>query len=225
MPSITRSLSILAPLALAHGAVMVVKVADSGLDFNPSSLTAAVGDQVEFQFVNGGHSVVEGSFANPCQPSSDSAWNSGFVSQSGGQPWTITINSTDPIYFYCSVGDHCQSGMGGAINAPSSMSAQDYINAAKNAGSSNEPKSVQGGMFGAASSGSSSMMSSTMSDSSAMTSSGSSMMTATSAMSSATGSSASASATATAAAKGAASTEHGSALVAIFVACIAGFNF
>ncbi|GAM90444.1 hypothetical protein ANO11243_084870 [Dothideomycetidae sp. 11243] len=212
MPSITRSLSILAPLALAHGAVMVVKVADSGLDFNPSSLTAAVGDQVEFQFVNGGHSVVEGSFANPCQPSSDSAWNSGFVSQSGGQPWTITINSTDPIYFYCSVGDHCQSGMGGAINAPSSMSAQDYINAAKNAGSSNEPKSVQGGMFGAASSGT-------------MTSSGSSMMTATSAMSSATGSSASASATATAAAKGAASTEHGSALVAIFVACIAGFNF
>lgn len=30
--------------------------------------------------------------------------------------FTIPINSTDPIWFYCATGKHCQNGMVGVIN-------------------------------------------------------------------------------------------------------------
>jgi hypothetical protein len=35
-----------------------------------------------------------------------------------GKSFTITINSTDPIWIYCPEDTHCEEGMVGVINAP-----------------------------------------------------------------------------------------------------------
>lgn len=55
-----------------------IAVGEGGLKYTPNSFTAKVGDKVEFNFVSAGHSVVEGSFNNPCQPNGASAFFSGF---------------------------------------------------------------------------------------------------------------------------------------------------
>lgn len=63
----------------AAAGVHTVDVGKSGLSFSPNSLTAAVGDQIEFHFDSPTHSVAQGDFSNACQPSSNaSAFWSGF---------------------------------------------------------------------------------------------------------------------------------------------------
>ena len=49
------------------------------LTFSPETITAKVGDQIEFSFESSGHSVAEGDFNNACQPMGSSAFYSGFV--------------------------------------------------------------------------------------------------------------------------------------------------
>ena len=64
-------------------------------------------------------------FAQPCIPIEQSTPNATFKFYSGFMPttnmgqltYTIRIPDTKPIWFYCSQGRHCQSGMVGAINA------------------------------------------------------------------------------------------------------------
>lgn len=95
--------------------------------FDPPQVMASVGDIVQFQFHPMNHSVVQASFADPCIPLQDSAAGNGTVGFfSGFMPvsasstemptFSITVNSTNPIWFYCSQGKHCQAGMVGAIN-------------------------------------------------------------------------------------------------------------
>jgi plastocyanin len=103
--------------ASSGGAVQTIQVGKSGLTYTPDSITAKVGDQIEFQFDSAGHSVAEGTFGKPCQPDGDSAFWSGFP-KPGGNPFTITVNSTDPMWFYCAQVGHCQAGMVGVINPP-----------------------------------------------------------------------------------------------------------
>jgi len=146
----------------SSGSVQTVAVAQNGLTFSPNSLTVMPGDMVVFQFFSAGHSVTEGEFNNPCQPSNSSALNSGFSTGGSGPNsfFTVEVNSTDPIWFYCAQVGHCQAGMVGVINPPSGQTVADFQAAAKNAGSSSMPPTVQGGSFGtppaAASSGSNS---------------------------------------------------------------------
>lgn len=102
--------------------------------FTPSSVDASPGDMIEFQFDSSGHTVTRGGFGNPCQPLDALSFNSGFV-DSGVRPvssdhkhleadvyeqesFVISINNTDPIYYYCAAQGHCQAGMAAAINAP-----------------------------------------------------------------------------------------------------------
>jgi plastocyanin len=100
--------------SLASAATQKVAVGSGGLKYAPSSLTAAVGDTIEFDFSGVMHDVVQSTFESPCSPSSGGF----FVSpqSSSGVTFTITVNDTNPIYFYCSVASHCQSGMVGVIN-------------------------------------------------------------------------------------------------------------
>ncbi|RMD42465.1 hypothetical protein DV735_g2684, partial [Chaetothyriales sp. CBS 134920] len=84
-----------------------------GLSYSPDSLTAAEGDVVEFTFGEG-HDVVSGSFDAPCQY--DGSIYSG--DPSDGEVFSVTINSTDPIWIYCSIPRHCQAGMALVINPP-----------------------------------------------------------------------------------------------------------
>jgi len=46
------------------------------------------------------------------------AFYSGFMptDQMGQITYTIQVKDTNPVWFYCSQGKHCQNGMVGAIN-------------------------------------------------------------------------------------------------------------
>ncbi|KAI9769549.1 MAG: hypothetical protein M1840_004027 [Geoglossum simile] len=103
----------------AFGVIHQVKVSIGGaLAYEPNSITAAVGDQVEFQFLNGNHSVVQAPFGTPCVPS-PSGFFSGFLPGGAGKPinaFTIDVKSTDAVWFYCAQAKHCQAGMVGVIN-------------------------------------------------------------------------------------------------------------
>lgn len=66
------------------------------------------------------YSVVQSAFDTPCHPAPN-AFYSGFISSSLSGPlapitFTITLNDTHPIWFYCSQEDFCQRYMVGVIN-------------------------------------------------------------------------------------------------------------
>jgi len=134
------------------------------LKFDPDSVTAAVGDTLEFHFFSGsgGHSVVSSAFSSPCQPTTD-AFFSGYITGDGTGDMTFvtTVNSTDPIWFYCSLGFHCQSGMVGVVNPPSGQTVSDYAAAAQKVTAVSAPASPQGGVVTSIAPGGSSSSSST----------------------------------------------------------------
>jgi plastocyanin len=102
--------------------VHIVEVGNGGLTFSPSNLTAKVGEKVEFHFYPPTHSVAQASFASPCTPLANDTgfFSGGFKTASGvnSETFTITINDTKPIWYYCGFPTHCESGMVGVINAP-----------------------------------------------------------------------------------------------------------
>lgn len=144
------TLSLLALAAGVSAATISIDVGEGGsLKFDPDSVTAAVGDTLEFHFYSGsgGHSVVSSSFSSPCQPETNSFF-SGYVTGDGTGDMTFvtTVNSTDPIWFYCSLGFHCQSGMVGVVNPPSGQTVSDYAAAAQKVTEASAPASPQGGV-------------------------------------------------------------------------------
>ncbi len=79
------------------------------------------------------HSIVQSTFDQPCAPIANNqpstpGFFSGFMpvgENSTVRPvFTIAINDTKPIWFYCSQARHCQSGMVGVINAPAANSSR-----------------------------------------------------------------------------------------------------
>jgi plastocyanin len=109
--------------ASASSSVHTVDVGNNGnLAYSPNTITAAVGETVEFHFFAPSHSVAESEFNTPCLPPTNGAgFFSGVISTSSGQNtnvFTVTINDTNPIWFYCVIPTHCQSGMVGVINPP-----------------------------------------------------------------------------------------------------------
>ena len=129
----------LSVLGSASAVVHTVTVGSGGLVYSPASITAAVGDTVEFSFssqvrlnqefppthvpmrqclfihsrLTQLHSVIQGSFDAPCQPLAG-GWFSQFLR--GPSKFTVVVESTDPQVFYCAVDSHCQNGMVGVIN-------------------------------------------------------------------------------------------------------------
>ena len=124
----TFALTALLSLAEAQK-VHVVNVGsrNNSLVYSPDKLTAPVGDMIQFQFVSGNHTVTQSTFDAPCQPV---AMNSANVTgvYSGFQPvsasaamgmvptYTVMVRNTNPMWFYCSQGKHCQSGMVMVVN-------------------------------------------------------------------------------------------------------------
>lgn len=94
--------------------------------YSPSNIDAGVGDVVVFEFYPRNHSVVQAEYGAPCVPAEGDIFYSGrfdkFNEKNGhlvGDPptWNLTINSTEPIFFYCTAIDSCiKNGMVGAIN-------------------------------------------------------------------------------------------------------------
>jgi len=135
----------------ASGSVQTVEVAKGGgFAFTPDTLTVTPGSQVVFQFDSVAHSVTQSSFDKPCQPISPAGINSGFSTTTSGPNsfFTITVNSTDPIFIYCAQVGHCQGGMNLVINQNGANTLTAYRAAAQNSGASNIPANIQGGVFG-----------------------------------------------------------------------------
>jgi len=130
--------------SLAAAATITVAVGQGGFTFSPSSVTGAVGDTVTFTCNSGiEHNVVQSTFGAPCSPVTG-----GFSiqPQGAGSEFSITLATTDPLYFYCSVSDHCAEGMVGIIN-PGAHSEAEFASAASMATSSQPPSGVQGGVL------------------------------------------------------------------------------
>ncbi|OLN87592.1 putative GPI-anchored cupredoxin-like protein 2 [Colletotrichum chlorophyti] len=153
----TTSAAAAAASASSIPGVHVVKVGDGGLTFSPNDIKAAVGDVVEFHFYPRAHSVAQSSFDSPCQPlnGTTAGFFSGPVAVSSGvgaEVFTVEVKDTNPKWFYCATGQHCQGGMVGVINAPSNgqRTVQQYAQAAANAQANVAPSATGGGTLGAA---------------------------------------------------------------------------
>lgn len=141
----------LAGTAFAADHIIAVGTKAGDIKFNPENVTAAVGDTVTFHYWPKNHSVVQSSFAKPCEPLANGFW-SGFVPTSdatavANTTFTYTVtNASAPVWFYCSQGKHCQAGMVGAINPPTTgaKTFAAYKNASSLASSNVSPTTTSG---------------------------------------------------------------------------------
>jgi plastocyanin len=106
-------------VALASAASHTVTVGNGALEFNPSSLTAAMGDTVSFVFYPKNHTVTQSTFPVPCQPMAngiDSGFQSVAANATAAPSFSVTVNQTTPLWFFCRQTGHCEQGMVFAIN-------------------------------------------------------------------------------------------------------------
>ncbi|KAF2137400.1 uncharacterized protein K452DRAFT_312405 [Aplosporella prunicola CBS 121167] len=119
---------------------------------SPNTTTANVGDTIVFEFFPTNHSVIRSEYAgadncpdggcNPCVPyelyypeDEDKAFFSGnreVSSYADTQTWSLTVNDTDPIWFYCNALSSCSpNAMVGVINPGTNQTIDKQISAAK----------------------------------------------------------------------------------------------
>jgi plastocyanin len=159
------------PAAFAANHQVIVG-ANNGLTFTPNTVTAAVGDTVQYMFatqvcarsvplevaftnIQQNHTVTSGNPNVGCTPSN--VFNSGFVpapgtagttSNGGALPsFTVAIQNTNPVTVYCAQAIHCQSGMVMVINPTTSgaTSLQQYQALSAKAKANTPAKAVNGG--------------------------------------------------------------------------------
>jgi plastocyanin len=145
----------LACAAVASAANITVLVGDTGLEFNPTNVAAAVGDTVRFEFRSKNHTVTQSTFADPCtlMTTPKQGIDSGFQPVAAGATqfpsWSFTIdNATSPLWFFCRQTGHCQSGMVFAIN-PNANKTFAAFQAAAKASSGSSSSSATGSASGA----------------------------------------------------------------------------
>lgn len=169
----------------AAQSTLVINVGQSGFTFSPDTITAKIGDTLEFHFFSSIHSAVQGDFSTPCEMGSlsSSGFDSGPVTSS--DVFQVMVQSLDPMWFYCATPTHCQGGMVGVVNPPSSGdSLATYKANAAGTSSSGSAGKAQGGVVAPAG-GSGSSSSSTPPTSSTSQASSSSSPSSTASQSSA----------------------------------------
>jgi len=139
----------------------VVVGGPSILAYQPSNITAQVGDTITFEFHEKNHTVTASSFATPCRSLSSTSlrnvgFDSGFMPVADGATifptFTIRVNDTNPIWAFCQQATHCGQGMVFSVNAvesgPKNFSAFEALAKQLNGtGSANQSNSA-GGMKG-----------------------------------------------------------------------------
>ncbi|RGP81627.1 extracellular serine-rich [Fusarium longipes] len=147
-----KPLTTLAPRA---NRIIPVVVGGPQDTFVPNMIRAAVGDVIQFQFSNGNHTVTQSSEDSPCQPlqaTQSGAIHSGHIPFVDGQTTVGTFNvpltSTDPLFFYCATGPHCQLGQVMAINPPSEANLVEFNKKANGALANIDAGEPTGGTVG-----------------------------------------------------------------------------
>ncbi|KAH9173488.1 Cupredoxin [Lactarius sanguifluus] len=168
----------LAAIAAATSAVaqtnIQVQVGSNGLTFSPSSVNASVGDTVSFVFFPKNHTVTQSSFAAPCQPLAsgiDSSFQPVAAGATTAPSFSVTVNATTPLWFYCRQSSHCTSGMVFAINPTADKSFETFQATARASSADGTPPSASSSPSGstASSTGTGSSSTSTSSPNSAIT--------------------------------------------------------
>jgi len=130
--------------SVGGGATHTVIVAPSQgvLRYVPFAINASVGDTISFQWRANNHYVARSSALHPCNGTQDATFfNSG--KQNTSFTFTQVVNDTAPIFYFCATGTHCQQGMFGIINPPTSLVSDTTLGsmitdlAANNSGLSN----------------------------------------------------------------------------------------
>ncbi|KAM3466499.1 hypothetical protein MY5147_000543 [Beauveria neobassiana] len=128
-----------------------------GLKFWPEKVKAEVGTMVQFQFLAGNHTLTQSDFDHPCTPINEvnpsaqgifSAYQPVAASAAKGQipVFTIMVNDTKPMWFFCSQGPHCQKGMVMVINENTAgNSTRSLENYKKSAAETSPGGSTEGG--------------------------------------------------------------------------------
>jgi len=125
--------------SLASAATIDVFVGGTGiLAFNPSSVTANVGDSIRFTFGPKNHTVTQSTLANPCSQITDTTGKptgffSGFMPVAANQTtdlpqFYIPVTDTKPIWAFCQQTGHCQQGMVFAVNPGPEGAANSFAN-------------------------------------------------------------------------------------------------
>jgi len=133
--------------------------ASSQLAFSPTNVTAAVGDTISFVFNPKNHTVTQSTFTAPCQPMSGGV-DSGFQPVAAGAAnvpsFTVTVNATTPLWFFCHQTGHCEQGMVFAVNPTANKSFETFQATAKASSADGTPPSSSNTTGSGSGSGSSS---------------------------------------------------------------------
>ncbi|TIB42168.1 hypothetical protein E3P86_00471 [Wallemia ichthyophaga] len=95
---------------------VVVAPSQGVLRFVPFAMQADVGDKIQFTWMANNHGVTKSSMTGLCNATEDKPFKSPV--QNATTTFEITVDTTDPMFYYCPVGNHCASGMYGMINPP-----------------------------------------------------------------------------------------------------------
>jgi len=143
--SIVSVLSVVALAPSAFGAEYLVGVGKDettgkkGVGFDPSVIHPQVGDVIAFEFRSGKHSVVQSTFGYPCQAllggidTGVQTVDDNLPVDAPGLPQIrVTVNNTDPIWFFDEAGGQCKNGGVLAVNPSDTQTAAAFKdNAAK----------------------------------------------------------------------------------------------
>ncbi|KIM47799.1 hypothetical protein M413DRAFT_6999 [Hebeloma cylindrosporum] len=103
-----------------------------GIGFDPSAIHPVAGDVIVFEFRSGQHSAVQSTFDTPCV--GNGGFNSGVQTVSGalavdapGLPTVrLTVNDTNPLWFFDEAGGDCSKGGVLAVNPTEAQSAAAF---------------------------------------------------------------------------------------------------
>jgi len=121
--------------------ITVMVGGNSSLTFNPTSVTAAVGDTIAFQFQSKNHTVTQSTFANPCTQMTtpvegvDSGFQPVAANATTFPQYSFTLtNASAPLWFYCKQTGHCGKGMVFAVNPTANKTFAAFQAAAEASG-------------------------------------------------------------------------------------------
>jgi len=116
----------------------------AGLVYTPTTVNASVGDTILFTFGTKNHTVTQSTFAAPCKAMSGGV-DSGFQAVAAGAAqvpqYSITVNATTPLWFYCQQTGHCEQGMVFAVNPTAEKSFTTFQATAKASSADGSPPS------------------------------------------------------------------------------------